>query len=368
MSNLILEKEFEQLKIDYLTFMEKINKSFGYDSNRHGILLTLILESRHLTQDEIEELTGFSKSVVSENLSHLTSIMSKYPVYETRKKGEKKKYFYTNLTFKDYSKINFLGSTESLQLNVDFLPEILYRIDQLDETDEILYTKSIFLFLLNISNFLSTFSDHARKNIEAIFEGKFTISFDSKTIKIIQEDKNFKINKHQFKKGQDSIFAIKKDFISRMQDFAHETGRKKELISILIALFLNPEPLNQDELIKLTNHSRSIISEGLKLLVKVGSVKIVKKPNDRKNYYITRAKLQDFGLQGYENRKILYKKTCETIENSFITTLKTLKIASTKKDTLNTFFNENIIYFQILENYLTKFYEYFYKEGHLQDY
>ena len=141
------DKELEQLKIDYLIFMEQINKSLGYDSNRHGILLVLILESRYISQDEIEELTGYHKSVISENLTLLTSLLSKYPVFETRIKGEKKKFFYTQLTFKDYSKINFLNSLDSLKLHVGFLPEILSRIDKLDQDADVLATKSTFEFL-----------------------------------------------------------------------------------------------------------------------------------------------------------------------------------------------------------------------------
>ena len=52
--------------------MDQINRMYGYPRNYVGVLFTLIMEKdKELTQNQIMQLTGYSRSSISEVLSQL---------------------------------------------------------------------------------------------------------------------------------------------------------------------------------------------------------------------------------------------------------------------------------------------------------
>ena len=102
------QKTLLQLKMDYLQFMEQINhSSFAIDPNQTGVLFALLMENDYLTQEQLIELTGFSRTTISETISELSNVTSKYPVLQTRKPRDKKKYYYCPLDIEQYIRTFF---------------------------------------------------------------------------------------------------------------------------------------------------------------------------------------------------------------------------------------------------------------------
>lgn len=56
----------------------------------------------------------------------------------------------------------------------------------------------------------------------------------------------------------DSIEKIERDFIEKSMESQNILGRRRELSAILHTLILENEPITQDDIINLTNYSRSI--------------------------------------------------------------------------------------------------------------
>ncbi|MHA2363520.1 MAG: hypothetical protein ACXAC7_06155 [Candidatus Hodarchaeales archaeon] len=366
---------FLQLKRDYLNFMEQINRQMGYDPNLIGVLFALLMEMEktYLTQDQIIELTGFSRTIVSDALATLTDITSKFPVLETRKPRDKKKYYHSPLDFEEYIRIIFISSLEIINTNVEFIPPLIHRLDALTpQNSYILHVKQLLSLFNNINKSLSAFVEHSEKNLKRILEN----TDNNKDIlnQLIKNESNIGIseNRASFNENivqiNDSFEKIKKEYITKMQEVATSMGRRKELIAIFLSLYLEKDPITQDNLIQLTNYSRSTISEGLTLLSKLNTVEVVKKPKDRKKYYKPRINMEEYGLLGFQNRKSLFSKIKTMIENTFLHELKKIIAPNIEKAKLELFFKENIRCYQILEDYMTVFFNYFYQNGRLKEF
>ncbi|MHA2096509.1 MAG: hypothetical protein ACW98F_17960, partial [Candidatus Hodarchaeales archaeon] len=134
-----------RVKNDYLTFIAQANKLLGYNPYLKGVLFALMLDGGLLTQEEIMQLTNYSRSMVSETLAELTEFSSKFPVRETRKPGDKKKYYNCPLSFIGYTKILAKANLESSETSYDFIDALLPRLEALiPQTPDV---KHVFDFL-----------------------------------------------------------------------------------------------------------------------------------------------------------------------------------------------------------------------------
>ncbi|MBD3190873.1 MAG: hypothetical protein GF308_09530 [Candidatus Heimdallarchaeota archaeon] len=344
-------KTILQLKIDYLEFMEQMLDWF--EPTFTGVLFALLLEQDYLTQEEIMKLTGFSRGTVSETLNQLTDITSKYPVLQTRKPDKKQKYYYCPLDFKEYMKRFIASSLELATINLDFLPQFLYRINQLNQDNpEVQYVKGIFDYYISVTELfclvIDSFKGDWEKQLgDRDYKKKFIDQLKIK-MSIIKDETS---KKEQYIEKKDSLHNIKKDFITFIQELYSSVGRKREFGAVLLALFLERGPVTQDDLIATLGYSRSTISEALTELMKVQIVKVIKKPKDRKKYYQPAMDLNSFAFLRIERMKRIIDKIMMVLENKFLTEINGIKNNKTEKERLKTFFKENIQAYQLLKEY-----------------
>ena len=136
------------LKSDYLTFIAQANKSLGYNPYLKGVLFALMLDGGLLTQEQIMQLTNYSRSMVSETLTELTDLSSRFPVRETRKPGDKKKYYSCSLSFVQYTKILAKANLESSETSYEFIDVLIPRLAALSpQTPDITHVFDLLTFL-----------------------------------------------------------------------------------------------------------------------------------------------------------------------------------------------------------------------------
>ena len=112
-------EQLNQLKIDYIEFMKQIHE--WSESTIIAVLYTILMEGDYLTQEQIMFYTGFSRTVVSDTLAKLTAVTSKYPVMQTRKPGDKKKYYYCPYSFEQYISSLIVTASEVVDVNFESL-------------------------------------------------------------------------------------------------------------------------------------------------------------------------------------------------------------------------------------------------------
>ena len=126
------EDSFIQIKIDYIQYMMQVYKVMAYDEATTGILFSLLIESpNYLTSKDLETLTGFSGSTISETLSKIKTSMGDFPILYTKKPRDRTKYYYTPVSFEFFMKRNFLILMKATDLNLDFIPHLVARLDAL---------------------------------------------------------------------------------------------------------------------------------------------------------------------------------------------------------------------------------------------
>jgi len=81
---------------------------------------------------------------------------------------------------------------------------------------------------------------------------------------------------------------FKQIFFQKFRENLTYSGSQKAMARAIIGteLLLEQRPLTQEEIEKATNFQRSTISDTLKLLLKIKMIELVKRPGDRKKYYM----------------------------------------------------------------------------------
>ncbi|MFA4662665.1 GbsR/MarR family transcriptional regulator [Pyrococcus kukulkanii] len=113
-----------------------------------------------------------------------------------------------------------------------------------------------------------------------------------------------------------------------METFANTARRlgQSELIGYIYgALFLSDKPLSLSEIAEMTGYSLSHVSSAMKVLEGVGLVQRIKKPGDRKAYFITTKNFGEWRSSAFyenilrdieETRKNLLRALSEITEES----------------------------------------------------
>ena len=107
-----------------------------------------------------------------------------------------------------------------------------------------------------------------------------------------------------------------------MEHFANTARRfgLSELYGYIYGLlFFEDEPLSLGEIAERTGYSLSYVSTALKLLEKIGLVKRIKKPGDKRAYYTAIKNIREWRKEAY------YKKIEEDIRQTRENLLKALK-------------------------------------------
>ncbi|MHA2304694.1 MAG: hypothetical protein ACXACU_04815 [Candidatus Hodarchaeales archaeon] len=345
---------FLQIKIDYISYMIQIFKLMAYEETITGILFALMIEGgKYLTQEDIEYMTGFSRSTISEALSKVTIITQDFPIYYTRKPGDKKKYYYCPITFKEYVTRSFLVTSDASKLSMDFIPGFLNRLNALStQNPSLTYVKRFLVYMYAATSYYELIMLKSDEFLDTMFddpsyEPKFSELIDKITIIIPEEG---------YIPSNDTFHQIKKDFIRKMASLSTELlGGNEELISVFLALMLEKDPVTQDELINMTGSSRSNVSKVLTMMEELNVLEVIKKPKIRKKYYNSNTTIEEYGLGKRKRVQGYYAQIQMMMQKKFLPDLEQIEPISeedtAEKERLTKFFNENFNFFNIFIRY-----------------
>ncbi|MHA1994605.1 MAG: hypothetical protein ACW97Z_08705 [Candidatus Hodarchaeales archaeon] len=348
------------LKNDYLTFIAQANKSLGYNPYLKGVLFALMSEGILISQEQIMRLTGYSRSMVSEILTELTDFSSRFPVRETRKPGDKKKYYSCSLSFVQYTKILAKTNLESSETSYEFIDALFPRLDALyPQTPDIKHVYNLLSFLKSTYYSVKALITYVEDQLDSILETGNFPDINPYIKKTLEENKRSSHVPEIEIPDSDTLPQIKHDFISYLQDVIPPSGKQRDLITTYFGLYLEREPVTQEQLGELTGASRTAISETLSLLTKIRSAKLVKKPKDRKKYYSPIISMADYSLLKYTNQKRVFTQIKSGINSEILPELQRITANEKEKKKFEKFLNENLYCYQILEDFISLMYQTF---------
>ncbi|MFX1516823.1 MAG: hypothetical protein ACFFC6_10960 [Promethearchaeota archaeon] len=345
---------FIQLKIDYVQYMMQLYNVMAYDETTTGILFALMIEN-YLTADDLEILTGLSKPTIAKALSRISIMFSEFPVIQTKKPHDKKKYYYCPLSLEPYIKYNFLAVMTASEISLEFMPRLLSRLDALSpRTSAITHVWRTLLYLYVAIYYYSEIFTKCEPLIDQMLQNAdFTPDFSS-FLKEIQ----FNLSLPEIEANDDTLLDIKRYFITNMLELSSEIiGGEQELISVFLAMFLEDEPITQDEIMLVTRSNRTKVSQALSKMEELNVVKVIKKTGDRKKYYKGAPSLEDYGVGKLGRVQGYYTQIQMMMQKKFLPELVKITVTEEKekkeKERLTKFFEENIFYYDVFIRFST---------------
>ncbi|MHA1443508.1 MAG: hypothetical protein ACTSR4_01995 [Candidatus Hodarchaeales archaeon] len=354
------EDSFIQIKIDYIQYMMQVYKVMAYDEATIAILFSLLIESpKYLASKDLETLTGFAGSTISETLSKIKTSMGDFPILFTKKPKDRTKYYYTPVSFEFFMKRNFLIMTEATELSLDFIPPLVARLDALsDSSASIAHMRETIVFFYSAVYYYNEIFGKTPALLEEILKNP---DIDLNLSALAKEVKVPPFQTYSIPEG-DNLLAIKQSFISSMMSLSRELlGGNEELVATFLALMLENEPITQNEIIKIGKSSRTQVSRALVMMEELKIVEISKKPGDRKKYYKSASSLQDYG--GGKLKRVLgyYSQIQMMMRTKFLPDLEKIdpngKVEEQEKIKLKLFFEENLHFFDVFVSFSTSVHE-----------
>jgi len=344
-----------QLKIDYLAFMEQIHGALGFEPNLMAVLFSLLIEGEYITQDRVIELTGLIRSTVSETLKKLTDPSSEFPVLVTRRPGDRRKHYYCPLDFYEYVMNFYTSANSASEFSEEISLETLARLDALGlETREASHVRTFISYLLEVVTLIQDLLKYTGEHMERYLrEPEYTLHFseeDFEAMKVEHPEPDaprFTLNE------DDSLLAIKQDYIRKTLEGAAPIGRRREIGAVSLVLILSADPVTQEEIMEVTGYGRSTVSENLAKIEELNVLNVVKKPGDRKKYYRSVMKLQGYGTQKFQIQQRSYGQIVKMIEGRFLPELEKTPGDASEKERLERFFRENLRAYGLIIEYIS---------------
>ncbi|MFX0060213.1 MAG: hypothetical protein ACFE8J_18105 [Candidatus Heimdallarchaeota archaeon] len=341
---------FLDIKRDYLIFMEQTLSWF--DPNLIRVLFALLIEGEALAQNQIVELTELHRATISETLTELTDPTSKFLVLQTRKKGERKKYF-CPMKPETYFQTLLKEGLEVAKFSLEQVPLLINRLDALSpQSTEILRVKKFLEEYWEVNNYFHFAVTYFQDNLENYVRNPDTISQFINNV-VLNEIKSINLTKLDYvETSTDNLEKIKKDFINgQATSQSAAVGKKKDLVSISLLFFLEERALTQDYIMKITGYSRSTVSVTLKTLMRLNVLQVIKKPKVRKKYYQLKYGLKENLYNTIKQFRYIFSQAKEVVKIQFIPNMEKIKGYNREKQKLKEFFEENIRFFELFEDY-----------------
>ncbi|MFX1538327.1 MAG: hypothetical protein ACFFDI_29405, partial [Promethearchaeota archaeon] len=296
----------------FVDYMEEIHARVIFPTKYFGCLMAVFVEQEPITQDRIEQLTGYSKTTISQMLK---LIQVNFPLKQVKKPGLRKKYYTIDVPPRDFM-ITFLKMIiDTYQDKTDFIPPLIEEIrpytdkhprfrnfkqflekfyeigtlflklttDTVDEFSNLIKTGQVKSSELSNLNLLSS-----QENLEKIYTllkpPKVPSFFSDQRImdeKLAEIYTQFK-NKYYQNVRENLILA------------GSQTGYARTIIGT--ELLLEQRPVTQEEIQNATHFKRSTVSYILNILLDWKMIQLIKKPGDRKKYYMV--------IQSWDSRVI----------------------------------------------------------------
>jgi DNA-binding transcriptional regulator GbsR (MarR family) len=290
------------IKRDFIKFMEEKHSGLLFPKNFFGCMMAVFIEQEPITQDKIKKLTNYSKTTISQILKLL---QLNFPLIQIKKPKIRKKYYTINITTREFM-ITFLRMLiEAYKDKVDFILPLIEEIKP--------YTKKHQKFR-NFSEFLENSFKYSSLYIKLLTDSAEEFSNLVKTGKIEIDDlintdlmnspenqtyiqsllnspklpTSVLIQQIGDKQLSKIYIQLKNKFYQKFRENLTSARSQTAIARTILGteLLLENRPLTQEELERATGFQRSTISDTLKSLLNMKMVQLIKKPGDRKKYYM----------------------------------------------------------------------------------
>lgn len=291
-----------ELKREFIKFMEEKHIGLVFPKNYFGCVMAVLIEQEPITQDTIKKLTNYSKTTISQMLKLLQVT---FPLMQVKKPKIRKKYYSINMSTREFMFTFLQMLIETYKEKVDFILPLLEELE--------LYTPKHQKFR-DFSNFLRQLYTHSTLYIDLLTDTVEEFESLIKTGKAVTNDLAItdfmNTPEHQvfiqnlFKPPQQPTSIIipriedkqlsmiysqlKGKFYQKFRENLTSSSSQAAIARAVLGteLLLENRLLTQEELERTTNFQRSIISATLKSLVERKMVQLIKRPGDRKKYFM----------------------------------------------------------------------------------
>ncbi len=282
--------------------MEEKHSNLLFPKKYFGCMMAIFIEQEPITQNRIKTLTNYSKTTISQVVKLL---QLNFPIIQLKKPKKRKKYYTINITTKEFM-ITFLRMLiEADKDKADFIPPLIEEIKPHIKKHQ--KFQNFHEFLENSLKFgslyLNLLTDSTEELSTLIKTGRIEKKGSSETdlkhspeyegfIQSLRKPPEMQISltlqRIEDKQLSKTYIQLKEKFFKGFRENLTSARSQTAIARTILGteLFLENRPLTQEELERTTGFQRSIISDTLKLLVKMKMVQLIKKPGDRKNYYL----------------------------------------------------------------------------------
>ena len=292
----------EEIKKEFITFMEKAHQGLLFPKNYFGCMMAVFIEQKPITQGKIQELTGYSKTTISQ----MIKLMQMNIQLEKVKKPKIRKKFYAIETPPRDFMLKFLRRImDAYQNKAEFVLPLREELELYEDKHIRFKNFNSFLKKLHESSivYLNLIAETTKELEDLIHTGQ-TSGSSLISHKLMESPENLKYLQELMKAPQPSesssdlpemseklskiYIQFKNKFFQQFQ--ANLTVNESQLMAarrmIGMELLLENRPITQEEIENTTHLARSLISDALNLLLDWKIVRLLKKPKDRKNYYM----------------------------------------------------------------------------------
>jgi DNA-binding transcriptional regulator GbsR (MarR family) len=290
------------IKKDFVMWMDNIHTGLLFPKNYFGCMMAIYIEQEPIPQDRIKELTGYSKTTISQMLK---IIRVNFPVTVIKKTGSRKKYFTIEMGTREFMLYFLTMIINSYKDKIDFFVPLIAELEPYTEKHPRFknfkkFLETYYKFSTLFINLLVDTADDLRELIEI---GKIKSS-DLSDIDFLSSQENLihiqnllnppatppsfsdqRILDNQLAK----IYTqLKNKYYQKFRENLTIARSQSEVARAIIAteLLLEQRPVTQKEIEQATSFQRSTISSALKELLERKMIQLIKKPRDRKKYYL----------------------------------------------------------------------------------
>jgi DNA-binding transcriptional regulator GbsR (MarR family) len=292
--------------------MEEKHVGLLYPKKFFGCMMAVFIEPKPVTQDRIVELTGYSRTTISQMLR---LIQVNFPLKVSKKPSVRKKYYSIDLPPQEFMLTFLRMILTTYQDRTDFLLPLIVelqpyaakhsRFQKFKEFLENLYTMSrIYIQLL-----VDTEEDFAKmiKNLPVTPTSPLTSRTpisptDHPYIQQLLKPPDIPtIVDHQpftDDKMAQAYTHLKNKYYQKFRENLTSTESQSAIARLVIGteLLLEQRPLTQEQIQEAVHFQRSTISDTLKLLLNWNMVQVIKHPGNPKKHYMI--------IQSWESRTI----------------------------------------------------------------
>ncbi|MHA2224123.1 MAG: helix-turn-helix domain-containing protein [Candidatus Hodarchaeales archaeon] len=264
--------------------------------------MAVFIEQEPITQDKIKKLTNYSKTTISQILKLL---QVNFPLIQIKKPKIRKKYYAINITTREFM-ITFLRMLiEAYKDKVDFILPLIEEIKPYTKKHQKFQNFNEFLenSFKYSSLYIKLLTDSAEEFSNLVKSGKIKIdelintdlmnspenqTYIQSLVNSPELPTSVSFQRIGDKQLSKIYVQLKNEFYKKFRENLTSARSQTAIARTILGteLLLENRPLTQEELERATGFQRSTISDTLKSLVNMKMVQIIKKPSDRKKYYM----------------------------------------------------------------------------------